>query len=77
MDFSEGLVGPKGMVKTVPDGHTVNIPWLTVGAMGWRSTIYAAPYWIGVFGQRVQYQENPVLSCLINKPKDRREALAC
>jgi hypothetical protein len=26
MDFSEGLVGPKGMAKAVPDGHTVNIP---------------------------------------------------
>ena len=22
----EGLVGPKGMVKTAPDGHMVNIP---------------------------------------------------
>ena len=22
----EGLVGPKGMVRTVLDGHTVNIP---------------------------------------------------
>ncbi len=22
----EGLVGPKGMVRTAPDGHTVNIP---------------------------------------------------
>ena len=26
MVISEGLVGPKGMVKTEPDGHTVNIP---------------------------------------------------
>ena len=26
MDISEGLVGPKGMAKAVPDGHTVNIP---------------------------------------------------
>ena len=26
MDFSEGLVGPKGMAKAVPDGHMVNIP---------------------------------------------------
>ena len=26
MKISEGLVGPKGMVKTVPDGHMVNIP---------------------------------------------------
>ena len=24
--IDEGLVGPKGMVKTEPDGHTVNIP---------------------------------------------------
>jgi hypothetical protein len=22
----EGLVGPKGMVRTAPDGHMVNIP---------------------------------------------------
>ncbi len=26
MIISEGLVGPKGMVKTGPDGHRVNIP---------------------------------------------------
>ena len=24
--ISEGLVGPKGMEKSAPDGHTVNIP---------------------------------------------------
>ena len=26
MKISQGLVGPKGMVKTAPDGHRVNIP---------------------------------------------------
>ena len=26
MMISQGLVGPKGMVKTAPDGHMVNIP---------------------------------------------------
>ena len=26
MIISEGLVGPKGMVITEPDGHMVNIP---------------------------------------------------
>lgn len=26
MKISEGLVGPKGMAKAAPDGHTVNIP---------------------------------------------------
>ena len=26
MIISQGLVGPKGMVKTAPDGHMVNIP---------------------------------------------------
>ena len=26
MIISQGLVGPKGMVKTGPDGHMVNIP---------------------------------------------------
>ena len=26
MMISFGLVGPKGMVKTAPDGHRVNIP---------------------------------------------------
>ncbi len=26
MSISEGLVGPKGMVKTVLDGYKVNIP---------------------------------------------------
>ena len=28
MSISQGLVGPKGMVKTVLDGHVVNIPRL-------------------------------------------------
>ena len=26
MYISQGLVGPKGMVKTAPDGYRVNIP---------------------------------------------------
>ena len=26
MSISQGLVGPKGMAKAVPDGYTVNIP---------------------------------------------------
>ena len=26
MSISQGLVGPKGMVKTALDGHKVNIP---------------------------------------------------
>ena len=26
MMISQGLVGPKGMAKAAPDGHTVNIP---------------------------------------------------
>lgn len=26
MKISQGLVGPKGMVRTAPDGYTVNIP---------------------------------------------------
>ena len=26
MIVSQGLVGPKGMAKAVPDGHMVNIP---------------------------------------------------
>ena len=26
MTISEELVGPKGMAKAAPDGHTVNIP---------------------------------------------------
>ena len=26
MFISQGLVGPKGMAKAVPDGHRVNIP---------------------------------------------------
>ena len=26
MIISQGLVGPKGMAKAAPDGHTVNIP---------------------------------------------------
>ena len=26
MTISQGIVGPKGMAKAVPDGHMVNIP---------------------------------------------------
>ena len=26
MLINQGLVGPKGMAKAAPDGHTVNIP---------------------------------------------------
>jgi hypothetical protein len=26
MKISQGLVGPKGMERSEPDGHTVNIP---------------------------------------------------
>lgn len=26
MIVSQGLVGPKGMARAAPDGHTVNIP---------------------------------------------------
>ena len=33
MIISEGLVGPKGMVKTAPDGSLVNIPELCFNAM--------------------------------------------
>ena len=33
MTISQGLVGPKGMVKTAPDGQQVNIPALVCVAM--------------------------------------------
>ena len=48
MKISQGLVGPKGMVRTAPDGQTVNIPSLFVYAMEGRSVVYNAHYWICV-----------------------------
>ncbi len=34
MTISQGLVGPKGMEKSAPDGQKVNIPSLPRLAMG-------------------------------------------
>ena len=39
MAISRGLVGPKGMVKTAPDGQEVNIPLLLVYAMERRRVV--------------------------------------
>ena len=44
----QGLAGPKGMVRTVPDGHMVNIPWLLRIVMRCRSVVCKADYWISV-----------------------------
>ena len=46
MSISQGLVGPKGMVKTVLDGQWVNIPTLPYFVMGGRSVVCIAHYWI-------------------------------
>lgn len=46
MTISEGLVGPKGMDKSGPDGQQVNIPVLRISAMGGRSAVEGAHYWI-------------------------------
>ena len=46
MSISQGLVGPKGMVKTVLDGQWVNIPTLPYFVMVGRSVVCIAHYWI-------------------------------
>jgi len=52
MLISQGLVGPKVMAKAETDGHMVNIPWLQRGAMGGRSLVCFAHYWICVRARR-------------------------
>jgi hypothetical protein len=59
MTISEGLVGPKEMVKTGSDGHMVNIPWLVYDAMEWRSAVLWADNRISVHAVRKTFQENP------------------
>ena len=46
MSIIQGLVGPKGMVKTVLDGQWVNIPTLLYLVTGGRSVVCIAHYWI-------------------------------
>ena len=46
MTISQGLAGPKGMAKAVPDGQWVNIPTLSCVVMGGRSAVCIAHYWI-------------------------------
>ena len=48
MAISFGLVGPKGMVKTAPDGQQVNIPALLAYAMEGRRVVCKASNWIDV-----------------------------
>ena len=43
-----GLVGPKARLKSVVDGHQVNIPELHIYSKERRILVLFAPYWIGV-----------------------------
>jgi len=43
-----GLVGPKARLKSVVDGHQVNIPELFIYSKERRILVPFAPYWIGV-----------------------------
>ena len=43
-----GLVGPKARLKSVVDGHQVNIPELLIYSKERRILVPFAPYWIGV-----------------------------
>ena len=46
MSIIQGLVGPKGMEKSVLDGQQVNIPALLYFVTGRRSVVCIAHYWI-------------------------------
>ena len=46
MSIIQGLVGPKGMEKSVLDGQEVNIPLLLYFVTGRRSVVCVAHYWI-------------------------------
>ncbi len=50
--ISEGLVGPKPIPKGGGDGQMVNIPSLIYIAMGGRSAVLRADYWISVHAMR-------------------------
>ena len=46
MTIIQGLVGPKGMEKSVLDGHRVNIPTLLYLVTRRRRVVCIAHYWI-------------------------------
>ena len=52
-----GLVGPKARLKSVVDGHQVNIPELCVYSKERRISVLLAPYWIGVWALRMWYRQ--------------------
>ncbi len=52
-----GLVGPKARLKSVVDGHQVNIPELFVYSKERRISVLLAPYWIGVWSSRTSYRQ--------------------
>ena len=52
-----GLVGPKARLKSVVDGHQVNIPELFVYSKERRISVLLAPYWIGVWSLRMWYRQ--------------------
>ena len=52
-----GLVGPKARLKSVVDGHQVNIPELFVYSKERRISVPFAPYWIGVWSSRTSYRQ--------------------
>ena len=48
MIISQGLVGPKGMARAVPDGQMVNIPSLQISVTRGRRVVFGSHYWICV-----------------------------
>ena len=63
MVIMPGLVGPKARLKSVVDGHQVNIPELSAYSKERRVSVLLAPYWIGVWSlktSRRQIHATPV-----------------
>ena len=52
-----GLVGPKARLKSVVDGHQVNIPELFVYSKERRISVPFASYWIGVWSSRTSHRQ--------------------
>ena len=52
-----GLVGPKARLKSVVDGHQVNIPELFVYSKERRISVLLAPYWIEVVFLRMSCRQ--------------------
>ena len=77
-----GLVGPKARLKSVVDGHQVNIPELFVYSKERRISVLPAPYWIGVWSLRtscrqIRMAHSPMEIDDVSSNTDQEEGAGC